>query len=448
MILRRGIFCLLLVAGFIAVNSSRGVAQNAIREAIEKDYDANLGPLFIYFHSHPELSFLETNTAARMAKELRDAGVEVTEHVGGTGVVGVIKNGAGPTVLIRADMDALPVKEMSGLPYASTVTQVNRTSQTVPVMHACGHDVHITSLVGTAHRLMALKDQWQGTVVLVVQPAEEIGGGAEAMIKDGLYTRFPKPNYALGLHVASFVPSGKLLVRTGQFSSSVDSVDLTIHGVGAHGAAPHKGKDPIVLSAEIIMALQTLVSREISPLEPGVVTVGSIHGGLKHNVISDKVEMQITVRADTQEVRDKLLAGIKRISENAGRMAGLPENLLPEMKLAESETKPVFNTPELTDRLRKTFTKEFGDERMFMMPRDTMGGEDFSEYIVPELGVPGCYFNVGGTPQSAFDAEKKGGPAVPSHHSALFKIEPKPAVTTGVEAMTVAVLDLLGKAGK
>jgi amidohydrolase len=426
-----------------ALMASPSFAASPLADAVKADYDRQLGALFLDFHRNPELSYVEKRTAKVMAQQLRAAGATVTEGVGGTGVVGVMKNGEGPVVLVRADMDGLPLKEASGLPYASTVRQTGIDGVEAPVMHACGHDVHITSLVGTAKRLAAMKDQWKGTVLLVVQPAEERIGGARKMLEDGLYTRFPKPDYALAFHVDAETPTGILVADPGISSSSSDSVDIIIHGVGAHGASPHQGKDPIVMGAQIIMALQTLVSREISPLAPGVVTVGAFHAGLKHNIISDRAEMQLTVRSDDEAIRKTLLDGIKRIAVNVGRMNGLPEDKLPEVKLSIESTPVTLNDPALTTRLRTVFKQAFGEKSLLSPPRTGMGAEDFAYFIQPELGVPGFYFQVGGTPQAAFDAAEAGGPPVPSHHSPLFKIDPEPSIRLGTEAMTLAVLDLM-----
>jgi hippurate hydrolase len=425
-----------------ALAAAPAAAQD-LSSAVKADYDKRLGALFVDFHKNPELSYVEKRTARIMAKELRAAGATVTEGVGGTGVVGVIKNGAGPTVLVRADMDGLPLKEASGLAYSSAARQVGVDGVEAPVMHACGHDVHITSLVGTARRLAAMKDRWKGTVLFVVQPAEERIGGARKMLEDGLYTRFPKPDYALAFHVDADSPTGRIIADPGITASSSDSVDIIVHGVGTHGAYPHQGKDPIVMGAEIIMALQTLVSREVSPLKPAVVTVGAFHAGLKHNIISDRAELQLTVRSDHADVRKILLDGIRRIAVNVGRMNGLPENKLPEVKLSTESTPATYNDAALTERMRRVFTDKFGPNVLISPERGGMGAEDFAYFVQPELGVPGFYFSVGGTPQAAFDAAKAGGPPVPAHHSPLFKIEPEPSVRLGTEAMTVAVLDLL-----
>jgi hippurate hydrolase len=419
-------------------------AGQDLTEAVAADYDASLAELFIWFHSHPELSFRETETAARLAAELRAAGVEVTEGVGGTGVVGVLQNGDGPLVLVRADMDGLPLREATGLDYASTATQVDITGVEQPVMHACGHDVHVTSMVGTARRLVAVRDSWSGTVMFVGQPAEERAGGARAMLDDGLYETFGVPDYALAFHVSAGGPAGKVMISPGQIASSADSVDITVYGIGAHGASPHKGKDPVYIAAQIVVALQSLVSREIAPLEAGVVTVGSIHGGSKHNIIPSEVTLQLTVRADSQATRDQLLDGIERIALGVARTAAMPEDLLPKVDRSTEGTPPTVNDDELAARIRAAFIRELGEDAVYEKKREGMGAEDFAYFVMTEDDVPGVYFSVGGTPQADLEAEAAGGTAVPSHHSPHFKIDPEPSVTMGVEAMTVAVLELLG----
>ncbi len=438
----RRLLALALASAWIAQSA---FADERLKAAVSEDYGTHLAALFEHFHRNPELSFKESQTAARIAKELRAVGVDVTEGVGGTGLVGMIANGEGPLVLVRADMDGLPIKEDSGLPYASTVTQVDITGDEVPVMHACGHDVHITSLVGTARRLMTMRDRWSGTVMLIGQPAEERIGGARAMLDDGLYERFGVPDYALAFHVSAGRPAGKVEVDAGLISSSSDSVDITVFGVGAHGASPHKGKDPIYIASQIVIALQGLVSRELPPLAPGVVTVGSFHGGFKHNIIPDQVKLQLTVRADSEETRAKLLAGIQRIATGVALTAGLPEDLLPKVDLSTEATPTTSNDVELAHRIRAAFVRELGENQLFDEERDGMGAEDFAYFVQTEHKVPGVYFVVGGTPQADLDAEAAGGPPVPSHHSPFFKIDPEPSVTSGIYAMTVAVLELLGK---
>ncbi|PAX07052.1 amidohydrolase [Sphingomonas lenta] len=411
--------------------------------AVQADYDRDLGALWDHFHRNPELSFKETRTAARMAQELRKvSGMQATEKVGGTGVVGVLRNGDGPVVLLRADMDGLPVEEKSGLPNASKVRQVGVDGVETPVMHACGHDTHIVGLVATARRLAALKDRWRGTVVFIAQPAEERVGGAAAMLKDGLYSRFPKPQYALAWHVDASRATGKVAASELIQYSSSDSVDIVVPGVGAHGASPNAGKDPVYMASQLVIALQGLVSRERQPLDPAVITVGSFHSGLKHNIISDEARLQVTVRANSEAERKRLLDGIRRVARGIGELNGMPENLMPRVAVPEG-TPVTANDPELARRLNAVMVRELGADRVQPFEQKGMGAEDFAYLVAPEHGVKGYYFAVGGTPAAALDAAAKGGPAVPSHHSPLFKIDPEPAVVTGAVAMTAAVLDLL-----
>ncbi len=418
--------------------------------AIRADYKTDLAALFDWFHRNPELSFKEVNTAARMAAELRKTGATVTEKVGGTGVVAVMRNGAGPTVLLRADMDGLPVKEASGLPNMSVARQVGIDGVESPVMHACGHDTHITAMVATARRLAAMKDRWKGTVVMIVQPAEERVGGAAAMLKDGLYRRFPKPDYALAFHVNAQQPTGTISASEGIQYSSADSVDIVVPGIGAHGAAPNTGKDPVYMASQIVVALQGLISRERAPLVPGVITVGSFHAGTKHNIISDEARLQVTVRANDEKTRAQLIAGIKRVAEGVGRLNGMPDDKLPKVTVSEG-TPTTINDASLARRMNAALARDLGTAAVLPFEQTSMGAEDFAYLVQPELKVPGYYFSVGGTSRAALEAAASGkGPAVASHHSPLFKIEPEPAVVTGATAMTAAVLELLGpgKAGR
>lgn len=418
------------------------VVADELADTVSKDYQQHLGALFDYFHRNPELSSMEVKTAARMAKELREAGFEVTEGVGGTGVVAMMENGPGPLVMMRADMDGLPVLEKSGLANASTATQIDWDGNEVPVMHACGHDVHITSLVGTARVMANSKDAWSGTLMLVVQPAEERVNGAKGMMEDGIWERFGQPDYALAFHVASGVPTGKLVATLGAPMSGADSIDIIVHGIGAHGASPHRGVDPVVLGSQIVMALQTVVSRTLAPREAGVVTVGSFHAGTKGNIIPDEARLQLTVRNDNLETRKVLLDAIERVAVNMGRVAGLPDELLPEVIVSDEWVPPTVNNIELTQQLRNVWAKEFGDDVFFDAKRDGMGAEDFP-FFTTDPYIPSTYFAVGGTPQADFDAEKAGGPAVPSHHSPLFKVDAEASVTLGVEATVIALRDLL-----
>jgi len=416
--------------------------------------DAELPSLIgIYkdLHSHPELSGYEERTAALVAKELRAAGCQVTEHLGkyensklkAYGVVGVMKNGDGPTVLVRTDMDALPVEEETGLPYASKVVAKNDEGKDVPVMHACGHDTHIAAFIGTARSLGKLKDQWHGTIVFVAQPAEEIGTGARALLKDGLYDRFGKPNFALGFHDKADLQIGHIGITEGYTSANVDSIDVTVRGVGGHGAYPHKTKDPIVLAAEVINAWQTIASRENNPLDPIVVTVGSIHGGTKRNIIPDEVKMQLTVRTYKKEVRDKALAAIDRIAREIAAAAGVPPERAPIVTVRKDEVCPAtYNNPELTKRLVAVWKKSLGDENVEIVD-PTMGGEDFSEYTLPDHSIPAVNFHFGAVDPGKIADYKKAGKELPSLHSSKFAPVPEPTIRIGVIGMTTAVLDLM-----
>jgi amidohydrolase len=420
-------------------------AEPELKTAIAKDYSGHLGPLFDYFHRNPELSFMETKTAARLAQELREAGFTVNEGVGGTGVVAIMKNGPGPLVMMRADMDGLPVEEKSGLPNASKVHQKDREGNLFPVTHACGHDVHITSLVGTARQMAARRDQWSGTLMLVGQPAEERVGGASAMMKDHIWERFGKPDYALAFHVSSDVEAGKIFVTEGSPYSGSDAVEILVHGVGAHGASPHRGKDPVLLGAQIVMALQTIISRERDPREPAVITVGSFHSGSKGNVISDSAKLQLTVRSESVKTRTMLLDAIRRVAVNTARADGVAENQLPEVTVLDEQTPPTLNDTALTRRLKQAWSEKLGAgifDTNYV--RSGMGAEDFP-FFTTKPYIPSVYFTVGGTPKALIDAAAAGGTPVPSHHSPIFKIVPEPAVRTGVEATVTAMLALMKK---
>lgn len=418
---------------------------NELSESVEQDYNDYLWPLFDYFHRNPELSLVEFGTAKRMARELRAAGFEVTEKVGGTGVVAMLENGPGPLVMMRADMDGLPVEEKSGLENASVKRQEDPiTGNMVYTMHACGHDVHITSLVGTARQMAARTNEWSGTLMLIVQPAEERVIGARMMKDDDLWERFGKPDYAFAFHVTSENVAGKINVQEGSPYAGADTVDIIIHGIGAHGASPHAGKDPIVLGSQIVLALQTLVARELSPRDPGVVTVGSFHSGTKHNIISDRAHLQLTVRNTSPETRQILLEGIQRIAVNMGRVAGLPEDKLPEVIISDESVPPTTNNNDLVRRLKAAWSRNIGDGAVIDLPTKGMGAEDFPLFTVDPT-IPSVYWAIGGTPQADFDAAANGGPPVPSHHSPLFRISPEPSVRAGVESTVVALLEMMPK---
>mgnify|MGYP005703015429 CR=1 FL=1 len=415
-----------------------------LSQSIQADYENRLDAMFKDFHAHPELSLAEFATAKKLSVALRGHGFSVTESVGGTGIVAILENGVGPLVMMRADMDGLPIKEKSGLDYTSQDTQLDPvTGKIFPTMHACGHDVHITSLIGTANQMANRKDKWSGTLMLIGQPAEERVLGARAMMEDNLWERFGKPDYAMAFHVSSGLPSGIINVVKGSPFAGADTVDIYVHGIGAHGASPHAGKDPIVLGSQIVMALQTLVSRELSPRQPGVVTVGAFHSGSKHNIISDMAHLQLTVRNTNAKTRDILLKGIKRIAENLGRASGLPEDKLPEVVYSEESTPPTINDDAMVSRLRQVWIAGLGQDRIANFKPEGMGAEDFP-YFTTDPEITSVYFSVGGTDANYIAAAMAGtGPAVPSHHSPIFKIEPRPSVTAGIEATVLALMDLM-----
>jgi hippurate hydrolase len=418
--------------------------------------DAELSSLVTIYkdlHAHPELSMREERSSAVVAKELKAAGCEVTDHIGkygkpgvtGYGVVGMMKNGPGPTVLVRTDLDGLPVHEETGVSYASTVTTKDANGRDVSVMHACGHDIHMSAFIGAARLLGKLKDKWHGTIMFVAQPAEEAGAGARALLEDGLYTRFGKPDFALGLHDDAEIEAGKIGVTEGYCYANVDSVDVTVRGMGGHGAYPHKTKDPIVLAAEMINAWQTIVSRENNPVDPIVVTVGSIHGGTKHNIISDEVKMQLTVRSYKKEVRDRVLAAIDRIAKGIATTAGMPEDRMPIVYVQQDQTTPAtYNNPELTKRVTGALKAAIGADNV--IPKDpTMGGEDFSEYSLPDHSIPAFMFNVGAVEPAKVAESKKSGVPLPSLHSSKFAPVPEPTIRTGLIGMVSAVLEVMKK---
>src|SRR5215471_13688660 len=427
-----------------------GVAQQTPQSLADTELPSLLA-IYKDIHSHPELSGHEERTASLIAKELRAAGCQVTEHLGkyenpklkGYGVVGVMKNGDGPIVLVRTDMDALPVEEETGLPYASKVVAKNNAGEEVHVMHACGHDVHISTFIGVARALAKLKDQWHGTIVFLGQPAEEAFGGAKAMLKDGLYQRFPKPSYALGFHDNAQLEIGHVGVTPGYTYANVDSVDVTVPGVSGHGAYPHRTKDPIVLSADIINMWQTIASRENNPLDPIVVTVGSIHGGTKHNIIPDEVKMQLTVRTYKADTRKRVLAAIDQIAKGCAMAAGIPPERAPIISVNKDQFTPAtYNNPDLTKRLIAVWKKSLGDDNVEMVDA-TMGGEDFSEYSLPDHSVPAVDFHVGAVDPAKIAEYKQAGKELPTLHSSKFAPVPEPTIRTGIVAMTTAVLELM-----
>ncbi len=430
---------LLAIAFTLSAQPSADLLDSAVRPELD-----SLEALYKHLHANPELSYQEHQTAARIAGELKAAGLEVTTGVGGTGVVGLLRNGPGKTVLVRTDLDALPVEENTGLPYASKLRARDPAGNDVAVMHACGHDMHMTCFVGAARALARLKDHWSGTLLMIGQPAEERGGGAKAMLDDGLFTRFPKPDYCLALHAAANLEAGKIGYRPEYALANVDSVDITVRGIGGHGAWPHKTKDPVVIAAQIVLALQTIVSRELSPLDSAVVTVGSIHGGTKHNIISDRVHLQLTVRSYSEQARRKILDAIPRIARHTAQAAGVPDDLLPIVKIDPTEFTPAtYNTPALVHRLVPGWKQLFGDENVVEVP-PVMGGEDFSRYGLTQDKIPIFIFWLG-----AIDARRMAAAGsadnLPALHSPRYWPAIHPTIQTGVKAMTAAVMMLLGK---
>ncbi len=435
----------------VAVLSASNLSAQTLDARIERDLPS-LVTTYKALHAAPELSHYEQKTSAFFAAQLRGFGYEVTERVGkyeepkwiGYGVVAVLKNGAGPTVMLRTELDALPVAEKTGLPYASTVKMPNDAGQEVSVMHACGHDIHITSMLGTAKMLAGMKDQWHGTLIIIGQPAEEVIDGARSVLRDGLYERFPKPDYVIALHDSADLEAGKVGYTPGYSMASSTSVDIKIRGLGGHGARPESTKDPIVVAAQVIMALQTIVSREDWPLDPVVVTVGSIHGGTKHNIIPDEVDMQLTVRAYKEPVRKRVLASIERITKGIALAAGIPENRAPIVKFSENQvTSATYNDPELTERLAASFVKSLGQENVVKL-EPVMMSEDFG-YFSLEQKIPTSQFTLGAVDPVKVKQSREAGTALPSLHSALFQPLPEPTLRTGIKAMTAAVLDLMKK---
>lgn len=426
-----------------AQKKSAGVSARVEQVAkLTDQYYKDLVNLYQHLHKHPELSFQEKETSKLMAGQLRDLGFEVTEHVGGFGVVGVLKNGRGPTVMVRTDMDALPIKEETGLSFASTVMVEEGNGKTVPVMHACGHDFHMTSWVGTARVLTQLRNQWSGTLVFIAQPAEEQTAGAKAMIKDGLFTRFPRPDFGLGLHVNASLEAGKIGYTPGHALANVDLVKIKVHGRGGHGAAPQNTVDPIVLSSRIVLALQTMVAREFDAIEdPAVISVGSIHGGNKANVIPNEVDLELTVRSFGDATRTRLIEKIKRTCNGLAMAAGLSQHEYPVVSVREEYTPSVYNDPELTRQMAEVFGQVVDKENVVVLNK-LMVGEDFSHYTRVQPSIPTLFYSVGTVPKGVLD-----NPDQPLHYTHSSKYQPllDPGLKTGIVSMSMSVLELLKK---
>jgi hippurate hydrolase len=441
-----------VVVLFFLLNGVTYAQMEHVDPLIQKEYPS-LEALYKHLHENPEISFQEEKTSMRIAEELRKAGYEVTERFGEYpkdfgkvtyGVVGILKNGQGPTILVRTDLDGLPMQERTGVPYASKAIAKADDGTDVPAMHACGHDIHMATFVGTARVLASLRDQWKGTLIMIGQPAEEKSpSGAEAMLKAGLYSKFPKPDYCLAIHDDAGMETGKVGVVPDYALANVDSVDITIRGKGGHGAYPHLTKDPVIIAAETVLALQTIVSREIQPIDPAVVTVGSIHGGTKHNIIPDEVKLQLTVRSYRQEVREQLLQAIERITLGIARTAGVPKELEPVINITRG-TPATYNNPELSKKLTEIFKRTLGEQNV-VDKKAVMGGEDFSYYSLEDHSVPSVIFWLGAVDPKKYSEYTKAGKTLPSLHSSEFVPVPEPTIKTGIKAMTAAVLELMKK---
>jgi amidohydrolase len=442
------LFC--VSAGALLIYAA-ALAQGDLDQSINAEIPSLLAT-YKHLHENPELSTQEKETSALVAADLRKAGYEVTEHFGqfaepnlvSYGIVAVLRNGSGPTVYVRTDMDALPVTENTGLPYASHVKAKRPDGTEVGVMHACGHDLHMTVFLGTARLLAQFRNKWSGTVVLIGQPAEETVGGARAMLKAGLYTKFPKPDYVLALHDSAAIPAGKVSWHAGPLLAGADSVDITVRGYGGHGAAPQAGKDPIVIASEIVVALQTIVSREMDPQLPTVVTVGSFHAGTKHNIIPDEAHLQLTVRTMNPEQREKVLAAIARITNGIATAAGVPTERAPIIEVSQDHVPATINDTALTNRVGAALERALGRDNV-LAGEPVMASEDFSLFALEDPKPPICMFWLGASDSAKLKDAMEKGTRLPGPHSSEFAPVPDPAIRTGVKAMTSAVMDLLGK---
>ena len=401
-----------------------------------------LESLYLTLHQNPELSYKEKQTSQLLSNELSQMGFEVTNNIGGFGVVALLYNGEGPTIMIRTDTDALPIIEQTGKHYASRIKTKDRNNNEVGVMHGCGHDIHMTSFIGTARQLVAKKSQWKGTLMMVAQPAEEVGAGAKALLQAGLFSQFALPDVVLGLHVSADLEAGKVSVANNYALASVDSVDIIVKGKGGHGAYPHTTIDPIVLAARIVLALQTITSREISPLEPSVLTIGSIHGGTKHNIISNEVKLQLTLRSYNSAIRNQQITAIKRLTAGIANSVGLDESNYPEVIVHEQESIPsTINHSELAQRVKSSIALEIGQNNVITAD-PVMAGEDFGLYGRTEHKIPITLFWLGSVEPNQYKAAKLNNTVLPSLHSSLFAPDYAKTIETGVRSMTAAALDL------
>ncbi|MGO8815650.1 MAG: amidohydrolase [Terriglobia bacterium] len=451
MIRRATSLCLVLICVVAIAPAARG-QQAKLDDLLDREMPSLLST-YKSLHAAPELSHHEEKTSLFVATQLRSLGYMVTERVGkytehpdwvSYGVIGVLKNGAGPTLYVRTELDALPVEEMTGLPYASKVRAKDDAGRDVGVMHACGHDIHITSFLGTAKMLVELKDQWHGTLVMLAQPAEEAINGAKAMLDDGLYTRFPRPDFVIALHDTPGLAAGKVGYTPGYAMASSTAVDVTLRGVGGHGSAPQVAKDPIVEAAQFILAIQTIVSREDSPFDPAVVTVGSIHGGTRYNIIPDDVHLQLTIRAYKEEVRQHILAALERMAQGIATADGVPASRAPIVTVNSEYTPSTYNDPQLTLRLAQVFKNALGPDNVTEVP-PVMASEDFCRFGLENHQIPICQFSLGAVDAAKLAESQRTGVALPGLHSSLWAPVPEPTLRTGVKSMTSAVLDLMKK---
>ena len=437
----------ILPLSLIVLSSSTNNEQY-IKQRLEIFLAEEIDELVTFYkdiHSNPEISLEEKNTSKKLATELKNLGYKVTENFGGYGVVGILKNGSGPKILYRTDMDALPVQEKTELDYASKVTTTNPwdNGNESYTMHACGHDMHMAVWTGVARAMAKMKDQWNGTLMFIGQPAEEIGHGARLMLEAGLYDKFFVPDYALGLHSSPTIPAGKIGMGKGYSMAAVESVDINIFGYGAHGASPHMSVDPVVLASMIVMDLQTIVSRNLKPIDDAVITVGSMHGGTKHNIIPDEVKLQLTIRTYTEEVRSLVRRRIKEICDGVAMAAGMPEDLYPKVTYLDQYTPANYNHPQLVDRLLESSAKALGATNV-EDAEPQMVGEDFSRYGSTEHKVPAVLFWLGTVPDSRMQAAANDGYRLPALHSPFYYPDPKPSIETGVKVVTTQLIDLFG----
>ena len=438
---------LFLIAILVGLFSRNVEAQENLNNSIKREVNKSIPyyiDLYKYLHQNPELSLQEFKTALRMQNELSALGFEVTPAVGGNSVVGVYKNDNGPVIMMRADMDALPILEKTELPYASTIVMKNKAGENVPVMHACGHDMHMSVFLATANGLVKLKDKWKGTIVFIAQQAEEGSNGAEEMINDGLFHKFPKPEYILAYHVSPSLPAGTVGYRSGAFMASVTNLDILFKGVGGHGAYPEKSIDPIVLASRAILDYQTIISREILPIEPAVLTVGSIHGGTQYNIIPDEVKLQITIRTYSIEVRNQIVESVKRISKYVALSAKIPEDKLPVVTIQKQSTLPVINNDALVNKATTSIRKILGNENV-TEELPSMGGEDFGRYGLTDEKIPISMFRLGSVNLNSFNESIQKGIDLPSLHSPYYYPDPEVTLRTGSTAMIRTIIDLLNE---